>query len=201
MGYCWYGFETPCEDWSYPIGIAWSEIAKKCRSQYEWLWVSRWFCNQSEKKIKLINFVEFYTIGFGDKFQIGIDQVYGGVMIGSSILRNSDKMFLDSYARCNLRMFSCKKTRARANTYFQKFEVCTEFILCVLWFVKICSIYWCYQAFGKKLCSEFLENSDAVCFSGEDEVLVFQIFWSAFRMEKQLASRILIGISVRIPIE
>ena len=45
-------------------------------------------------------------------------------MIGSSILRNSDKMFLDSYARCNLRMFSCKKTRARANTYFQKFEVC-----------------------------------------------------------------------------
>jgi hypothetical protein len=50
--------------------------------------------------------------------------VYGGVMIGSSILRNSDKMFLDSYARCNLRMFSCKKTRARANTYFQKFEVC-----------------------------------------------------------------------------
>ena len=68
--------------------------------------------------------VEFYTLGFGDRFQIGIDQVYGGVMIGSSILRNSDKMFLDSYARCNLRMFSCKKTRARANTYFQKFEVC-----------------------------------------------------------------------------
>ena len=90
------------------------------------------FVIRVKKKIKLINFVEFYTIGFGDKFQIGIDQVYGGVMIGSSILRNSDKMFLDSYARCNLRMFSCKKTRARANTYFQKFEVCTEFILCVL---------------------------------------------------------------------
>ena len=79
-------------------------------------------------------------------------------MIGSSILRNSDKMFLDSYARCNLRMFSCKKTRARANTYFQKFEVWTDLILRVLWFAKIYSIYWCYQAFGKGHLFRILEE-------------------------------------------
>ena len=54
---------------------------------------------------------------------MGIDQVSGGVMIGSSILRNSDRNFLDSYARCNLRLFSCKTTKATANIYFQKFEV------------------------------------------------------------------------------
>ena len=44
-------------------------------------------------------------------------------MIGSSILRNSDRKFLDSYSRCSLRLFSCKTTKATANIYFQRFEV------------------------------------------------------------------------------
>ena len=119
-------------------------------------------------------------------------------MIGSSILRNSDKMFLDSYARCNLRMFSCKKTRARANTYFQKFEVCTDLILRVLWFVKINIVFIdVIKLLKRDICSEFLKNSDAVCFSGEGEDLIFQIIWSAFRSEKQLASRILIRFPVK----
>lgn len=61
--------------------------------------------------------------GLGEDFDIGVDQDSGGgIMIGSSIDRNSDKKITENYARCSLRLFSCKKTKARANVYFQKFE-------------------------------------------------------------------------------
>ena len=70
------------------------------------------------------DFVSIYlSLGFGEKFEVGIDQVSGGIMIGSSILRNSDRKFLDNYSRCSLRLFSCKTTKATANIYFQRFEV------------------------------------------------------------------------------
>ncbi len=60
--------------------------------------------------------------GYGDSFDIGVDRDTGGVMIGSSIPRNSDKAIMQDLARCNLNMFWCKKTRARANVFFQRFQ-------------------------------------------------------------------------------
>ena len=66
--------------------------------------------------------------GLGDGFEIGVDQVSGGAMIGSSIHRNSDKKFTENLSKCELNLFRCKTTKARANLYFQRFQVKLSFV-------------------------------------------------------------------------
>ena len=62
------------------------------------------------------------NLGFGETFEVGVDQESGGIMLGSAIDRNSDNDVIEEYSKCNLRLFSCKTTNARADVYYQKFK-------------------------------------------------------------------------------